>query len=95
MGRPVLARATLVPPALSVGETCRLVHVTSTTSSALSADIADYDPLVESQSDASDIGIGIGSPIGDITWRAIGSRPYVDAVTHVDGPAPIGLASDP
>jgi hypothetical protein len=77
----------LIPPGLSPGDRYRLVYITSTTHSALATDISVYDQFVQNHSNDSDI--GIGSPIGDITWRAIGSTALVDAIDHVAGPDPI------
>lgn len=83
---PVAAQV-LIPPDLSTGESYRLVYVTSDTRNALSTDIADYDAFVQATSDAGDI--GVGSPIGDISWEAIGSTAFVDAIDHVAGAGPI------
>jgi len=80
-GVPSGAQVVLVPPGLTPGTTYRLVYVTSDTRNAIPTDIAVYDAFVQNQSDVSNI--GLGSPIGDITWKAIGSTASVNAITHV------------
>ena len=77
---PASAQVTLVPPGLSPGDTYHLVYVTSSTRNSIPTDIAEYDDFVQGLADTEDI--GVGSPIGDITWKVIGST-SVDAIDHM------------
>ena len=54
---------------LANGDTYHLVFVTSTEINAFSPFVSVYDEHVQAAANAA--GIGIGSSIGDITWRAI------------------------
>ena len=59
--------------AWAFGDTYRLVFVTSGTTQATSADIADYNAFVQAAADASALGLA------DATWKVIGSTAAVDA----------------
>lgn len=77
----------LVPSDLNYGDQYHLVFVSTTQRDATSADIADYDAHVQGAADAA--GIGVGSALGDISWKAIASTPTVDADDHIGVVAPV------
>jgi len=77
----------LVPSDLEQGDKYHLVFVSTTDRDATSADIADYDAHVQAAADAA--GIGVGSVLGDIAWKAIGSTPTVHAIDHIGVVAPV------
>jgi len=58
----------------AVGDTYRLVFITSTNQGATSSDIADYNALVQGLADAAGL--------GDTTWKVIGSTAAVDAIDN-------------
>ena len=80
------------PAGLSLGETYRLVFVSSTTRDATSNDIADYDTHVQNAANAA----GKGNTVS-VTWKALVSHnapqlyhfrnavPTTEAVYRVDG----------
>lgn len=57
--------------AWAAGDTYRLVFVTSTTTTATSTDIADYNAFVQ--------GVANAAGLGSVTWRAVGSTATVAA----------------
>lgn len=67
----VMADVVLTPPDLQPGDPYHLAFVSSATSTAFSHTITDYDKVVQDAADAA--GIKIGSPIGDITYLAMGN----------------------
>ncbi|GJL63517.1 MAG: hypothetical protein NPIRA04_21710 [Nitrospirales bacterium] len=67
----------LMPTGLNPGDTYQLAFDTSKTRNAVSTDIVDYNNFV--QGVANDAGIGFGSPIGDVLWKAIASTETVAA----------------
>jgi filamentous hemagglutinin family protein len=70
--------ATTNPWALN--DTYRYIFVTSTTTTATSTDIADYNVFVQTAADASPLNIGTDE--GITTWKAIGSTLTVDAINN-------------
>lgn len=85
----VMADIVLTPPGVSLGEPYHLAFISSATTTAYSHTIADYDKVVQNAADVA--GVGIGSPIGDITWLAMGNTQYVDAIDHLSISAPVYL----
>lgn len=78
---------TLVPTDLSPGDKYQLAFLTNTTRDATSENIDDYNAFVQSVADAA--GIGSNSPIGPITWKAIGSTATVAARDNALVSAPV------
>jgi len=68
----------LMPTGLNPGDTYQLTFFTSKTRNAASTDIADYNAFVQGAANAA--GIGLGSPLGDVTWNAIASTETVSAL---------------
>ena len=71
------AWATFIPNLTPIepGVPYHLVFVTDGSYSKSSTDIATYNAIVQAEADAA--GIGVGSPIGDITWNVFGSTASV------------------
>ena len=63
---------------LPAGTVYYFTFVTSTESTATSANISDYDAFVQAAADAA----GIGSSIG-VSWKAIVSTPTANAIDHI------------
>lgn len=74
------------------GETYHLVFTTSTQRNARATDITVYDDFIQQAADAA--GIGLGSSIGDISWKVLGSTPTVDAINHVGVMGPVYRLDD-
>ena len=62
--------------AWALGDTYRLVFVTSGTTACTSTDIATYNSFVQGLADAAGLGT---SALGPVTWKAVGSTATVDA----------------
>ena len=74
-GSPMLT----VPPGLSAGQQYRIIFVTSTTTTATSPTISDYDTFV---SDAANAAGSLLAPLG-ATWQAVASTSTVSAIDHI------------
>ena len=80
---------TLVPTDLNPGDTYHLVFVSSTFRDANSTAIADYNAHVQAAADNATISIGVGSSIGDIIWKAIGTTDSVNAIDNINVSGPV------
>jgi Bacterial Ig-like domain (group 3)/MBG domain (YGX type) len=60
----------------TLGDTYRLIFVTSTDTPTTSTDIADYNTFVQGLANAAGLGT---SPLGPVTWKVVGSTATVDA----------------
>lgn len=78
-----LSAAIMHPGSLVDGDKYRYAFVTSTVTDATSSDIADYDAHVNAAIDAAD-----PTGLGAVNWRAWGSTPTVDAITHLSTSTP-------
>ena len=76
--REVPSNWSLVPSGLSVGDSFRLLFVSTSERDATSADIADYDTHVQTAAASSDADIGSHST----HFRVLGSTATVDARDH-------------
>jgi len=76
----IYAAPILLPTGLNPGETYQLAFSSSQTRNALSTDIADYNNFVQGAANAA--GIGLGSPIGNVSWNAIASTSAVSALAN-------------
>jgi hypothetical protein len=74
------------PSGLNPGDTYQLVFVTSTSTTALSTDIADYNAFVQAAADA--VWLGGGTILDGVQWSAIGSTDSVNTRDNavVSGP---------
>jgi len=81
----------LVPADLGVGDTFHLTFLTSTTTSAESDNIADYNAHV---SDAANLATSVVAD-GGWTWKAIVSTPTVDAIENTGTTYTVGSPGFP
>ncbi|GJL51487.1 PEP-CTERM sorting domain-containing protein [Candidatus Nitrospira salsa] len=70
----------LMPTGLNPGDSYQLAFSTSGTRNAVSTDIGDYNAFVQGAADSA--GIGLGSPLGDMSWNAIASTETVAALDN-------------
>ena len=76
------------PAGLSAGESFRFVFVTDGLTTALSTDIADYNSFVNTQAGGATYNGSV------VSWVAIGSTPFVNAIDNVGQTmTPVYLAS--
>lgn len=68
---------TLGPTDLNAGDTYHLAFVTSTTRTAQSSAIGDYDAFVQAAANAA------GNGLQALTWKAVGSTATVNAIDHI------------
>ncbi|GJL65208.1 MAG: hypothetical protein NPIRA05_01790 [Nitrospirales bacterium] len=76
----IFAMPILLPTGLNPGDTYQLTFFTREARNAVSTDISDYNAFVQGAADLA--GIGLGSPLGDVTWNAIASTETVSALDN-------------
>ena len=84
LGTALASQAAIIttPTGLSAGDQYRLVFVTSTTSAAISTNIATYNTFVNDLAGTAGLNTIAGTVEGSTTWTAIGSTDTVNAIDN-------------